>query len=852
MAAKTPADRLATYRAKRSAQTTPEPMGGEGVGGGPGVFVVQKHAARRLHFDLRLEMHGVLQSWAIPQGPCLDPSVKRLAVQTEDHPLEYVDFEGVIPDGNYGAGEMIIWDRGLWVPLEDADAGMDKGKLLFELRGYKLRGVWTLVRTKGEGKAPSKEWLLIKKPDGFSRTENASSFPPESIISGLTTEELRDGPTRAAELRAELEQLGAPRARLRREDVQPMLCETRDEPFSDDGWVFELKQDGFRLMPMRDGDDVKLIYRRGSDAAATYPDIARVVRALPYASFVLDGEVVVLDDDGRSNFQKLQRRALLTNARDIRRAIYELPAILYVFDLLGFEDFDVRGLPLVERKRLLQRLLPGAGPLRYADHVVGRGEAFYQQVAAMGLEGVVAKRADSKYEGRRSPNWLKLRVDHTDDFCIVGFTRPKGARSGFGALHLGQYDGSTDGGELRYMGRAGSGFRAVDIDAIYAQLDARRRDTPPCVGPLPPGNDHVWVEPELVCEVRYREITDDGLLRQPVFLRLRDDKPPGDCMRRGGLGDRALPEPVAVVDEGAGDRVVNFTNLDKVFWPEDGYTKGDLIDYYRAVSPWLLPYLRDRPVVLTRYPDGIHGKSFYQKDAPPHTAGWLRLERMWSEHAQREIDYFVCDDVESLLYLAQLATIPLHLWHSRVATLAFPDWCLLDLDPKGAPFGDVVTIALAIKRLCDDMEVESFIKTSGSTGLHVLVPLGRQLTYDQSKQLGELMAKVITHELPDIATTTRHVASRNGRVYIDYLQNGHGQLMAGPLSVRPRPGAPVSTPLSWDEVDHELDAMRFTIKTVPDRLDKLGQDPMIRVMDVKPDLARALALLAQRMQQVPT
>jgi bifunctional non-homologous end joining protein LigD len=881
MAAKsTRADRLEKYRAKRSADRSPEPVGGEGSGAGqPGVFVVQKHAARRLHYDLRLEINGVLQSWAVPRGPSLDPAEKRLAVQTEDHPLEYVDFEGVIPAGNYGAGAMIVWDRGTWVPLEDPDRGMVAGKLLFELRGYKLRGVWTLVRTKrprGEGgKEPSREWLLIKKVDGASRTadtEAAEAFAPESILSGLTIEELRDGPTRAAELADALARLGAPKRPVEAERLEVMLAETGERPFSDPAWLFELKHDGFRLLAARDGDEARLRYRRGRDATAVFPEIERVVRALALEAFVIDGEVVVLEDDGRASFQKLQRRALQTRLHEVRRAMIDLPATYYVFDLLAFAGFDLRGLPLLQRKELLRKLLPGAGPVRFTDHIVERGEELFAEVERLGLEGLVAKKADAPYRSARSPTWLKLRVDRTGDFAIVGFTSPKGARAGFGALHLATWQG----GGLVYAGRVGTGFGDAQLDDLRAALEPRRRRDPPCTGPVPRGAEHVWVEPALVGEVRFKEVTGDGLLRQPAFLRLREDKAVADCAPAAAArGDQEADPPApsdasgaaAGDDASAGDathdetgllaggsavgagvgRIVRFSNRDKVFWPADGYTKGDLIDFYRAVSPWILPLLRDRPVVLTRYPDGIDGKSFFQKDAPGFVPGWVRTERMWSEHARREIDYFVCDHEETLLFLANLATIPLHIWSSRVATLAHPDWCILDLDPKGAPFADVVAVARAIRALADEMAVPSFVKTSGSTGLHVLLPLGGQCTYEQSRTLAELCAKVIAHEHPDIATTARAIGARGGRVYIDYLQNGHGRLLAAPLSVRPRPGATVSTPLAWREVNAKLDPGRFTIRTVPTRLARQQRDPFAGILDARPDLPHALERLAARL-----
>jgi len=845
MAAKGKADPLSAYRAKRSLERTPEPGARAAVPAAKpgGLFIVHLHAATRLHWDLRLEMDGVLQSWAVPKGPSANPADKRLAVHVEDHPIEYGDFEGIIPEGNYGAGEVIVWDRGVWVPLEDPVEGLKKGKLLFELKGYKLKGKWTLVKLKkGE-----KEWLLIKERDGYVSTDGA--YSDESVLSGMTVDELRAAKDRAAPLKRELTKLGAPERAVRVADTELMLAETREEPFSKAGWLFELKLDGYRVRAAREDGEAKLVSRKGHDLTAAFPEIARAIAALPYDGLILDGELVVADDAGRPSFARLQNRAKLSRLPEIKRAAVETPATYYVFDLLAFEGYDVRPLPLLKRKTILAKLLPRAGALRYSDHFEKEGEQLYEQVVKLGLEGVMAKKADAPYRGGRSANWLKIRADRTDDFVVVGFSRPKGSRGGFGALHLAGYED----GKLVYAGRAGSGFTAQQLSEVGAQLDTLVRPTPPCEGPIPKGEDHVWVEPRLVVEVRYKEWTPDGLLRQPVFLRMRDDKEPKDCVIRGsgkgeeGRGDAEPDPPTLLASPFPLPREVKFSNLDKIFWPEQKYTKGDLIEYYRAISPWLLPYLKDRPVVLTRYPDGIAGKSFFQKDAPAFIPDWMRTERMWSEDTKRDIDYFVCDDVESLLYLANMGTIPLHVWGSRVASLEQPDWCILDLDPKEAPFKDVVTVARAARELCEEIELPCFVKTSGSSGLHVLLPLGRQCTYEQARTLGGLLARVIAGELPEIATITRQVGKRGGRVYLDWVQNGHGRLLVAPFSVRPLPGAPVSMPLKWSEVTPKLDFRAFTIANAPARMKKLKEDPLRPVLDIKPDLLDALERLQARL-----
>jgi bifunctional non-homologous end joining protein LigD len=833
---------LKLYREKRSAQRTPEPFGGGlATQAGSRLFVVQKHAARRMHWDLRLELAGVLKSWAVPKGPSRDPAEKRLAVEVEDHPLEYADFEGVIPEGNYGAGRVIVWDTGRWEPAEDPEEGLRKGKLLFDLHGYKLRGRWTLVRTKRKGGAPQKEWLLIKKPDAFAAAQGSAGFSQESVLSGLTLDELEEGGERAAALRTELARSGAPRRRLHARDVGLMLADTAEHPFSGRGWLFELKYDGYRLLSGRDGDRVELRFRGGHDATTSFPELRRALLALPIDSFVLDGEVVVLDEQGRPRFQRLQERVQLRGPMEIERGRVALPATLFCFDLLGCEGFDLRPLPLHRRKELLRRLLPNVGPLRFADHVEERGEDFFRAARDLGLEGLVAKAKDAPYRAGRSKHWLKLRVERTGDFAVVGFTEPRGTRTGLGALHL----ALREGNQWVYAGRVGTGMSDRQLRELHHQLAPRARATPPFPGPAPKGKENAWVEPALVCEVRFKEWTRDGLLRQPAFLRLREDKDPMECvrdLRRPQEAPAPREEPVAP------PRSIAFTNLDKIFWLDEGYTKGDLIEFYRSVSPWILPYLRERPLVMTRYPDGIGGKSFFQKDAPGFAPPWLRTERIWSDHAGREIDYFVCDDEESLLYVANLGTIPLHIWASRVSSLARPDWCILDLDPKGAPFAHVVKLALAIRELCEELELPSGIKTSGASGLHVLIPLGGQCTFEQSRGLAELLARVVEAEHGKIATTLRSLPARHGRVYLDYLQNGHGRLLVAPLSVRPLPGAPVSTPLAWREVNDRLRPETFTIRSVPRRLRRLKDDPLRPVLELQPDLQTVLARLSERVR----
>ena len=836
---------LDKYRAKRALDRTPEPAGAIAPEGGARLFVVHQHAARRLHFDLRLEMEGVLRSWAVPKGPSYDTAEKRLAVHVEDHPLEYGDFEGLIPEGNYGAGAVIVWDRGEWVSIGDPLEGLAKGKLLFELRGYKLHGTWTLVKLKKS----EKDWLLIKERDAWA-TKDPEELPPESVLSGLTVEELGEGGDRGEAVRRELVKLGATRRRVEPKGLKVMLAETADLPFTKPDWIFEPKMDGYRVLASRSGGEPLLLTRNGNDYGATFPEVVRAMAALPFDRLVLDGEVVAMDEQGKPSFQRLQTRGMLRRPLDVRQAAVNTPVTYYAFDLLGFEDFDLRSLPLTARKQVLRKVIPPVGALRYLEHVEEEGKLLYEETQRLGLEGILAKKADSPYKGGRSSAWLKIRARKTGDYVVVGFTAPKGSRGGFGALQLGEYVG----GRLMFAGRAGSGFSDKQLADVRRELESHARETPPYSGPAQDPDSTTWVDPVMVAEVEFTERTSDGLLRQPVFLRFRDDKAPEECIREEPgphVLEEAAPPPVsqpgprgsgapASSDGGPDELPFGLTNLKKVFWPEDGYTKGDLIEYYRAVSPWLLAYLRNRPVVMTRYPDGIGGKSFFQKDAPGFRPDWIRTERMWSEDTQREIDYFVCDDEASLLYVVNLGTIPLHLWASRAPTLERPDWCVIDLDPKGAPFDHVVELARAGKALCDRIGLPVMVKSTGSSGLHLMIPLGRQLTHEQSKSLGELMARCLVEQLPEIATVVRQVTRREGKVYVDYLQNGSGKLIVAPFSVRALPGAPVSVPLAWKEVNGKLDIRKHTIRTVPERMRKLKTDPLAEVLELAPDLGSAL------------
>jgi len=815
---------LNEYRKRRDPERTSEPFGGIRLGGSR-LFVVQKHAARSLHYDLRLEIEGVLKSWAISKGPSGQPEEKRLAVQVEDHPIEYADFEGVIPAGNYGAGPIIVWDRG-WYRSDGDDPveQLAKGKLEVEFFGFKLRGRWMLIKLSRK----EREWLLFKKADAYSFEEELTERYPQSILSGLTVEELRDASTKLSALHSQLDSVKAEQGVVLPRRQQFMLASAGERPFSSKEWLFEFKYDGVRVLASRSGKDVELYGRSGQPITTRYPEVARALRALPVKQFVLDGEIVALDESGRPSFQRLQQRMHLTNTFDIERARATVPVNGIFFDCLALEGRDLRSLPLVERKECLKLLIPARGVVQYCDHILEHGEALFEVSSEQRLEGIIAKRVDSTYTAGRSKAWIKLKCQRRQEFVIGGYTQPKGSREYFGSLHLGLYEGDR----LVYVSKVGTGFNQKILKTLWTKFESISRDTSPFEVRSPTGRDNRWLEPMLVCEVSFTEWTKDGGIRHPTFLGLRDDKQPKDCWREQPMKIQALPP--------SRERPkFTITNPSKVFWPAEGYTKSDLIAYYESVAPLLLPYLKDRPLVLTRYPDGIEGKSFFQRDAPEFVPAWVNTERIYSKDSDREIDYFIVNDLDTLRYVSNLGTIPLHLWSSRLGSLDRPDWLILDLDPKGAPMSDVVKVARTLHHILEELELPSYVKTSGATGLHVVVPLGARYSHEEARTYGRLLALLGMELEPDLATIARPLHARGGKVYIDFVQNGHGRTVVAPFSIRPLPCAPVSCPLSWSEVTARLDPTRFTIKTALRRFERRG-DPLAPVLGGAIDMAATL------------
>lgn len=606
------------------------------------------------------------------------------------------------------------------------------------------------------------------------------------------------------------------------DDITLQLCEPRTAAFSKPGWLWELKLDGFRVLAERTGGEVRLVFRRGRDATENFPEIAGALARLAAQDFILDGELVIQDQRGHPIFQKLLERSMLGGSGEIASLAASSPAVYFAFDLLRLDGKDLRQLPLRDRKALLHQLLPKEGRVRAVDHVEDQGEALLEAVRAKGLEGVVGKRAAAPYRGGRGPDWVKVALTSSCDFAVIGYAED------FGALHLGVRD---DRGFV-YAGKVGSGFGPKLQKQVRPVLEAARRKDAPCRGPLTEDKDVVWTEPVLVAEVRYKNWPAGMMPREPALLRFRTDKVPEECAPpQGVLAPAAIGEPT-----------VALTNAQKIFFPAEapsaplrtGLTKGDVYRYYRAVSPWLLPYLKDRPLMMTRYPNGITGKSFFQKAKPEKGApDWLRTVS----------NQVICDDLRTLEWVANLGTLPLHIPAGRVPSTGLADWCVIDFDPKAAPFEQVITLALELRRICDSAGLPTFPKTSGSSGLHVLIPLGAQVDHAFAVQLAELLGAMLVQRHPQLATIERTVKKRKGRVYVDCYQNGNGKLIAAPFCVRAWPGAPVSMPLVWGEVKPGLTPRQFTILNALERLEKHG-DPMAPVRTLKPSLQQVLTKLA--------
>jgi bifunctional non-homologous end joining protein LigD len=767
--------RLREYERKRSRGKTPEPFAkGKGARGDP-IFVVQRHDARRLHYDFRLERDGALASWAVPKGIPREPGQRHLAVHVEDHPLEYASFEGEIPAGQYGAGTVEIWDRGTYELLEEKK----DGGLTVRLDGERLRGVWTLVPAKLDGN--EKNWLLLRKQDD-----------------------------------------SAPAAKTTSREYTPMLATLAPEVPTGREWVHEVKWDGYRAIARVAGGDATLTSRRGNDLTTRFGDVARALaRAVRTPDCVLDGEVCALDEEGRSSFSVMQQG--------------KGPLVYYAFDVLEVDGEPLIDLPLRARRARLAELLDlRDGTVRLSE-AFDDGQALYEAAQEQRLEGVIAKKADSRYQpGRRTRDWLKVKTHGRQEFVIAGYTKGQGRRSGrLGSLVL----AVNRGGELHYAGNCGTGFTEEEIEKLVRKLRPLERATSPfAVVPKMPKvkqADVVWVTPKLVCEVEFAEWTHDGRLRAPSYKGLREDKAPAEVRRE---------EPLET-EIRRGRRVLRLSNLEKVFWPEEGITKGDLLAYYREVAPTLLPHLRDRPFTMKRYPDGWQGNHFFQKDAPSHMPDWIPTKTYRSTSREtrqkRTIRYPLVNDELALLWMVNMGCIDMNTWYSRVDLPERPDWVLFDLDPSpDVGFREVVQVALLVKEVLDALGLAGFPKTSGADGFHVLVPVERRVTYDDTREFAEIVAGTLARTHRGLVTTEWAKAKRRG-VLVDANQNGEGKTIASAYSVRPRAGAPVSTPLRWDEVNEELDPLDFTMEIVLGRVEREG-DLFEGVLTTRQSLAAAL------------
>jgi bifunctional non-homologous end joining protein LigD len=815
---------LKRYVEKRTFDKTPEPAPGKASSSRSQLmFCVQRHHASHLHYDLRLEVDGALKSWAVPKGPTLDPAKKCLAMLVEDHPIEYGGFEGVIPKGNYGAGSVMLWDRGTYEVLQDvpADAQLARGDFKFRLHGSKLNGEFAVVKIKRRSTTRSSkgnEWLLLKKRDEYAVPGWDPEDHAKSVLTGRTQEEIAqqldaaDPPAGASgsvlDIISELKELKGVKRSPMPTIVAPMLAELgKGEPPSGKNWLYEIKWDGVRALCFVDENGLRILSRNGNDITRQYPELSVLPRHILHSSnAILDGEIAALDEKGRPDFEKLQERMHVADAAVIARHSRSSPVTLFVFDLLYVDGYDLRGVALADRKRFLKDMLISKGPIRLSEHFEADGLDILEAARQYGLEGVVGKKASSKYESRRSSDWVKWKVTDASDFVICGTTA--GDRHGLGALILGEYRA----GKLHWAGNVGTGFDRKMVERLFDALKPLK--TEDCAfkpKPKMPGEKITWAKPELVCEVRFSNRTREGHLRAPVFVRLRDDLPPPRA--HADLLDSSLKEAQLTID---GHRL-KFTHLDKVFYPADGYRKRDLLNYYDAVAPLILPYLKDRPLSLKRYPNGIAKDYFFQKNLPESAPSWLRTQEI------EDIRWVIGEDRATLLYLVNLGCVDHNPWMSKLDTLDHPDYLLIDLDPQDCGYEKIVEAALWVRAKLDRAGLESYPKTTGGDGMHIFVPLEPIYTYEQVRSLAQVIATLGAAERPDLFTTPRAPSKRDkGKVYLDWPQIAEGKTIAAPYVLRAYPGAPVATPLHWDEVTHRLRPEQFHLGNALARFDRVG------------------------------
>jgi bifunctional non-homologous end joining protein LigD len=890
---------LEKYEQKRTFTRTPEPGPKVVERSGPLLFIVQKHAARRLHYDFRLELDGVLKSWAIPKGPSLQLGEKRLAVEVEDHPFDYASFEGVIPEKQYGAGNVIVWDCGVYSPdeggqysfgdREEAEERLRRelanGKVSFFLRGQKLKGSFALVRT-----STDKQWLLLKHKDRFVGNDTLLA-QNASVLSGATLDDVTSEAARTRLAAGFLAPTGPTEALPAK--LEPMLAESADdEPRTHADWMYEPKLDGYRVLAFIDGDNVFLQSRRGIDLTSLFPELVTELKQQAIDTMLIDGEIVALDANGRPSFNALQNRAQLKSPKQLAEAQRDSPVVLLCFDLLHFAGLNLRNATYLERRRYLtQCLLPSAHV--QLVHTSDDAEQLYAASLAAGFEGIVAKRKDSRYQpGKRAGTWIKYKERHTAEFVVGGYTQGRGGRGKLGALLLGYYKGK----ELHYVGHSGSGFDDQSIKQALALASTLESKTSPFAEKPPLNAPATWLKPELVAEIQFDSWTPDGNLRSPVFLRLRDDieasevrqgpdvKPTRAKARKTPANDiesvlQQLDNKSKQIELVVGDAKIRLTNLDREYWPaEKGsklgpITKRDHLRYLARVSPFMIPHLRDRPLTMIRMPEGIDGERFFQKHWEQERPAFVETVSVFSEHKEGRHEYVMGNNLPTLLWLGQVGTLEFHVWHSRAklaadaksksidydssieamesSVLNYPDYLVFDIDPyiysgkeaKGAEpelnkkgFAVGKRVAFWINDLLKEMSLTARVKTSGKTGLHVFVPIARTVTFDEARHICELVGRHVMKDHPRDVTMEWAVVKRTGKIFIDYNMNVRGKTLNVAYSPRGVTGAPISMPLTWEELE-AAEPMHFTMRNVLDRLEKTG-DRWHDVLSIKQNLAR--------------
>lgn len=825
-------DSLGEYAGKRDFDSTPEPAAKPSEyrrEEGPGVFVVQKHAARALHYDLRLELHGVLKSWAVPKGPSLYPEDKRLAVHVEDHPIEYAGFEGIIPKGEYGGGTVLLWDRGFWVPEGDPDSGLKKGALKFILSGKKLRGRWALVKLHEEEKGAEEkdEWLLIKERDEDARDDKGSPITddePESVASGRKIEEVASRPEGLWAVRDGLTSILPESPRFSKipmpELVLPQLATLVDEPPEGDEWLHEIKYDGYRVLARVKDGNAALYTRNGNDWTGKFPAIAEAVSSLPVKEAWIDGEIVAFKADGTTSFEGLQSALSAGSGTGL---------VYMIFDIVHYNRYSLMEAPLSERKRLVRALLQTKEAqrkeLRFSGHVEGKGPAFFKNACAYRLEGMVSKKRDSPYRQGRTKDWVKIKCLKRQEFVIGGFTEPGGGRKGFGALLLGVHDCAR---KLIYCGRVGTGFDESSLDLLWERLKGLEQNEPPFDNP-PEGGDAKgvrWVRPELVAEVEFTQWTKEGVLRHPSFQGLREDKDAKEIAREGTESlNEALKPPVKP------PAPLRITNPDRVFYPEGGFTKRDLLDYYDLIAPLMLPHLAGRPLTLVRCPEGYAKGCFFQK----HTDGSIpeHIKRIGLKENNGEgAEYLMVDAPDGILSLVQLGVLEIHTWNSRYMKLEYPDRMVFDMDPgPSVEWQKLAESAVLLRELLKELGLTSFVKTTGGNGLHVVAPLIPSRDWEEVKAFTKAVAEYLAAGVPERFTSMMTRSRRTGKIFLDYMRNLRGATAIELYSTRAKKGAPIAVPLYWDEIV-SIRSDTFTLANIRDRV-KDVKNPWARFMDVR-------------------